>query len=126
MTSQEDRERFAPLFGFWPCLGCGGWNNDTGICRTCLTYFNPSTSGLPDFCDIRGPYFGPACEELIRAGWTPGISNLRTHVTVFYWLTPDGGTEIDSTGHVARSDPNLDRCTMLALEEKRKMEKENV
>lgn len=108
MTSQEDRERFAPLFGFWPCLGCGGWNNDTGICRT--------TSELPDFCDIKGPYFGPACEELLNAN---AVVNRFPFGNSFYWVWHFDDCVI---GTWTVEDDSLGRCTMLALEKKREMD----
>lgn len=107
MTSQEDRERFAPLFRYTRnnALGHKGWMDKDNWSRY--------AHDLPDFCDIRGPYFGPACEELTRARWNQQYSREK-----FSWVAPDEVYMEDMSTDVI-SDPDLGRCTMLALEAKR-------
>ena len=116
-----DNERFAPLFGF--------------ICKTAkevfetLAHFDPEdilwseseeidfweeSYALPDFCDIRGPYFGPACEELL----TEWLLHKNPNNDGYYEWLQDTPKET-----IIISDPDLGRATMLALEAKRRLEK---
>ena len=111
--SQADNERFAPLFfgearPEYSNCDCGRWPKHWHVGEQVFLDIH-----LPDFCDIRGPYFGPACEELIKADWRPSFDD-----GLFFWQWCDNfGNE-----EVVR-DLNLGRCTMLALEAHERMKK---
>ena len=108
-SNPKDRERFAPLFGItrlrdrlkYLCvshIAYARWEqlvNDT---------VKASWVELPDFCDIRGPHFGPACEEMLQARYRLSIID-----GLFCWQCGDGN---------CYSDAKLGLCTMLALEAK--------
>ena len=102
MTSQADRERFAPLFGIDVCQ-----------CDSCKRGVAHNVN-LPDFLDPKGEYFGPAIIKLLDAGWVPKGKMIvdADCVARYSWVR---GLEIIS-------DPNPVRATMLALEKQRAME----
>ncbi len=73
MLNQSARERFAPLFGWQHCNGicCNDWVDANGLHRA-----------LPDFSDIRSPYFGPMVEVLL--GGPLGASQAYQRL----WMVP--------------------------------------
>ena len=112
-SSQEDRERFAPLFG-WTGTS-GNWLPPFELIhryKQDMIHGTICVRELPDFCDIREPYFGPACEKLSLSGW---------------FLAWDDGQFIWRQSFVREpmliGDPDLGRCTMLALEAQERMKK---
>ena len=108
MTSQADRERFAPMLGFRSLDGRSRYYDSLG--RREIN----SSSHLPDFLDPKGEYFGPAVIKLLDAGWAPQGKMIvdADCVARYSWVR---GLEIIS-------DPNPVRATMLALEKQRAME----
>lgn len=123
MTSQADRERFAPLFGWnlydWYCPYCRV--KVPSIAVTFSKRHDERAGGCgrgveepPDFLDPQGEYFGPAVIKLLDAGWVPKGKMIvdADCVARYSWVR---GLEIIS-------DPNPVRATMLALEKQRAME----
>ena len=105
-----DNERFAPLFGFEnidyiPFEDRAGrkWRDEN------RTLYHE----CPDFCDIRERFFGPACEELGKAGWVLLLDPVNRR---WNWES-----RVDYS--LAITDENLGRCTMLALEKQLRSEK---
>lgn len=106
MTSQADRERFAPMLGFRSLDGRSRYYDSLG--RREIN----SSSHLPDFLDPKGEYFGPAAITLASKGWSFRVSD-QQGVRGFEWRHWTFGYP---NAVEAQFDPNPVRATMLALE----------
>ena len=116
MTSQEDRERFAPLFGFKDLRVTNETCGLTLTSRSPLSDYNGGMRQIvPDFCNIKGQYFGPACKELGQSGW----------VMLYDPINKRWSWESRVDHELTQTDHDLGRCTMLALEKQRAMEGKN-